>query len=81
MYECAICLTLNHNARLHCQCCGTIPARYSITGYDMRSNHTSSDTGISLVQTIVARGADRVEQHHATRAKLQTMPLDYYAEA
>lgn len=71
MYECAICLTLNHNARLHCQCCGTVPAKYSVL---------RMLTNTSLTPIVAAKGCDRVERHHTTRAKLQTVALDYYAE-
>ncbi len=74
MYECSICLTLNHASRLHCQNCGTIPACYSIIGKPCSSQ-------LEGVEVIVARGADRAEKHHASRLYLRTVPVDYYGEA
>jgi hypothetical protein len=77
MYECVICLSLNHNARLHCQKCGTVPAMYSPLAVPV-SYISGSDLGFRPV--VAAKGCDRIERHHAARINLRTVPLDYYAE-
>lgn len=71
MYECAICYSLNHASRLHCQNCGTIPAQYSI--YNRPINALGNDV-------VVAFGSVRTAQHHTGRVYLRTVALDYYAE-
>lgn len=85
MYECAICQSLNHASRTHCQYCGTIPAKYSIIGkpakligYDDWSY--ARDTFSMFIPVAAAEGAVRAEQHHTTKAALKTVELDYYAE-
>lgn len=71
MYECVICLSLNHNARLHCQNCGTIPAVYSWTGKPI-----NTEKGIEVCNAV---GCYRTGQHKAQRINLKTVTLDYYA--
>jgi len=70
MYECVICLSINHNSRLHCQHCGTIPAMYSATG------KASNDSNRNVTAAI---GCYRTGQHKAQRIILKTVGLDYYA--
>lgn len=78
-YKCDICLSVNHVSRFHCQHCGTIPERYSVLKTPAR--FMSDDLGIpKLIPVCVARGADRVENHHTSRSYLRTVPMDYYAE-
>jgi hypothetical protein len=73
MYECTICLSLNHSSRIHCQNCGTIPAMYSIIG-------KPSSSQLEGVEVICAHGAVHACKHHASRLGLRTVALDYYAE-
>mgnify|MGYP001583008790 CR=1 FL=1 len=75
MYECAICLCLNHASRLHCQNCGTIPAKYSLLGVP-----TAITESNDMIEAVAAFGAVRACQHHSSRVYLRTMPLDYYGE-
>jgi len=71
MYECSICLSLNHDIRLHCQNCGTIPAKYSVI-----RRPTKIDT---MTETVIAIGAIHSCKHHAARINLRTVSADYYA--
>lgn len=71
MYECTICLTLNHASRLHCQNCGSAPKMYSWTGYEINEVGT---------EAIAAKGCRRASQHHASRVYLRTVTADYYAQ-
>lgn len=66
-YTCVVCHHLNGVWRLHCQCCGAVPAMYSIIS-----------NGRELM---AARGADRAEDHYTQRINLKTVELDYYAGA
>lgn len=66
-YECSICGQLNGAFRLHCQCCGVVPAQYSMTGKPQ--------------PIVAAHGCERQQQHHAQRIILKTQELDYYAGA
>jgi hypothetical protein len=78
-YVCVICNTLNHSSRLHCQCCGTIPARYS--WHCLLSGSTQAfPSNANGIQVVKANGADTTEMHHARRLRLQTVAADYYAE-
>ena len=77
-YECTICLHHNLVNRLHCSTCGTIPARYSITGTPSIQVGTVIDWNFYL-PIVAAHGCDRIEQHHTSRMNLRTMPLDYYS--
>lgn len=74
-YVCSICHAINHVARLHCQACGTVPARYSMIG--VASNNVGHHAG--LVPITVAIGADRQESHRTVRVNLRTVTSDYYA--
>jgi hypothetical protein len=78
MYECPICLSLNHNSRLHCQNCGTIPARYSLLRLPARL--IENDTFSRFIPVVAAYGCVRSCQHHAARVYLRTVKLDYYAQ-
>jgi hypothetical protein len=69
MYECSICLSLNHSSRLHCQNCGTIPAMYSWTGGPI-----NTEKGISVA---AAFGCYRAGQHKGQRIYLKTAIADY----
>lgn len=83
MYTCTICLSINHDMRLHCQNCGTVPAKYSCFGKQFtepQCNPAVLSDAYTFREIVVARGADRIERHHITRAKLQTVTLDYYAQ-
>lgn len=68
MYECAICLSINHASRLSCANCGTIPACYA--GKNLNFNGR---------EVVVANGAVRACQHRAQRVNLRTVSADYYA--
>lgn len=70
-YECSICQSLNHASRLHCRCCGTIPARYSVLRVPVND---------SLTPVVVAYGCRRASQHIPSRVFFRTVPTDYYAE-
>jgi hypothetical protein len=79
-YECEICLTINHNCRFQCQNCGTIPARYSVTRKPLSSaRFQSARSEFSLVEVVIAFGADRAEHHRTVRTYLRTVKADYYA--
>lgn len=82
MYECSICQSLNHASRLHCQNCGTIPRMYSMLGVPMVVKDYVDWLGPNYVAVpvVVAQGAQRASQHHASRVYLRTVALDYYAE-
>jgi len=73
MYECTICLSLNHLTRLHCSICGTIPAMYSIIGKPSSSEYEG-------VPVACARNCERASQRRAARMGLKTVSLDYYSE-
>lgn len=76
-YECIICLSLNHASRLHCQNCGTVPARYSVTKKPIR---ISTVNDFSVTEVIVAIGAERASQKRCSRVGLRTVSVTYYAE-
>jgi len=78
MYECPICLSLNHNERHHCQNCGTIPAMYSILNAPARL--IEHESRYQFIPVVVANGAVQSCKHHAAKLYLRTQPLDYYAE-
>jgi len=71
VYECVICKSLNHASRIHCKCCGVIPARYSILA--------KPESAERHCEVVVAFGAVRAAQHHQ-RLFMRTVQLDYYAE-
>jgi hypothetical protein len=78
MYECPICLSLNHGSHHHCSVCGTIPSRYSILGVPSR---LIEHDGLSqFIPVVVAYGAVHSCRHHAQRVNLRTVALDYYGE-
>ncbi len=76
MYECTICLSLNHAARLHCQNCGTIPAMYSLINKPCVVH--LEETAAFFIPVFASPGAQA--KHRAARCNLKTVPLDYYAE-
>lgn len=76
MYECSICLALNHASRLHCQCCGAVPAVYSLTGKVVQSSVDAYPTAIEM---LVAHGCVRSERR-MSKVGLKTVPLTYYAK-
>lgn len=76
MYECSICLALNHASRLHCQCCGTIPAMYSLIGETVQA----VDSYPTAVRVFAAHGCMRTEKHLSARIGLKTVSLTYYAK-
>ena len=84
-YECAICLNVNHASKLACSTCGTIPARYSVSGRpesavcNFNWQYGGWGIGSRRIEVVVAHGADRAEHHHTTRSYMRTVPLDYYA--
>lgn len=65
-YTCEVCHGTNHSSRLHCQYCGAIPARYSLTG---------------KATIHVLPGCQRTESVRTSKARLVTVPLDYYASS
>ncbi len=71
MYTCTICHSVNHPSRVHCQNCGAIPSRYSITGRVMDSSYSR--------ECVAAIGCKRATQHHQ-RLRLWTVETTYYAE-
>lgn len=76
MYECSICHEVNHASRLHCQLCGTIPAKYSLTNKNCKVN-----AGLNyFTEVVAAYGVSRACEHHASRMYLRTVTPDYYAE-
>lgn len=77
MYECVICLSLNHPSRLHCQNCGTIPACYSILKKPIKSFTTYSD--FAIIESVIATGAERASQKRISRVGLRTVELTKYA--
>ena len=77
-YECAICLSLNHASRLHCQHCGTIPAHYSILR--IPATLIEHDTWYQFISVVRAHGAESASQRRAARSYLRTVPATYYAE-
>jgi hypothetical protein len=79
MYECVICLGLNHASHLHCQYCGTIPAQYSITGKPIKS-YTTALGCFPIIHTIAAFGCSRASQRRAHRIHFRTVPANYYAQ-
>ena len=84
-YECPICLSVNHSSKPRCSICGTIPARYSMTGkptktIDMSSELFTSGCGDSI-EVVVAFGVARCNFSHATHAALRTVSALYYAES
>jgi hypothetical protein len=78
MYECAICLSLNHAKHLHCSVCGTIPAMYSVLRRPAKL--IEHETYSQFIPVAVAVGAVHACRHHAARLGLKTVSLDYYAE-
>ena len=78
MYECTICLSLNHASRHCCQQCGTIPAQYSLLGVPARL--IEHEGRYQFIPVFVAYGAARACQHHGSRINLRTVALDYYGE-
>jgi len=81
MYECSICLSLNHSSRLHCALCGAVPAKYSITGKPfVESDCNPFSPEWRCKEIVAAYGCSRASQHHASRVYLRTVTLDYYAE-
>lgn len=76
-YECDICLGVNHVARLHCQYCATIPAKYSMLGATTRER-LDSDTRV-FIRVLVAFGVMRQTSHRTIKRVLRTVPADYYA--
>jgi hypothetical protein len=79
-YECSICKSINHAAKLHCSTCGTVPACYSVIGQPHRliSDDTVNDWP-RFIPVVVARGAERLESRRAHKVYFRTVPLDYYA--
>lgn len=77
MYECSICLSLNHASRIHCSVCGTIPRQYSIFG--IAGKFVYSQDAPHFIPTVVAIGAVHACKHHAARVNLRTVSADYYA--
>lgn len=77
MYECVICLSLNHASRLHCQNCGTIPAQYSILGAPAKS--IEHETFSQYIPVIAAFGCQRASQHKGQKVYLRTVSVNYYA--
>ncbi len=76
-YECVICLSLNSVRRHSCQCCGTIPARYSILKAPCRLiNH---DGVYTFIETVTAFGCVHAQKHHAAKVFLQTVELTHFA--
>ena len=71
MYECSICLSLNHERRLHCQNCGSVPLRYSFNGT------VHNEAGLPVA---VAAGAERSGSQKTSRSSLKTVAFDYYAD-
>lgn len=67
-YTCPTCKHVNGVWRIHCQCCGTIPAQYSMTGKPQPS-------------IVALQGCERAESIHQSKAKLVTVELDYYADS
>lgn len=79
MYECSICLSLNHASHFTCQNCGTIPAKYSpLKGRPSRM--IEHNGRYQFIEVVAAYGVSRAAQHHAQRVYLRTVELDYYAE-
>ena len=77
MYECVICLSINHGSHLHCSICGAVPAKYSLSGKtaSLQSDH------YTMIEIVVAYGAERCASHHAKRASgFKTVTATYYAE-
>lgn len=75
-YECAICLNINHVSRGSCSACGTIPANYSMIG--LPTKVMNSELSLKFfTPVVVARGADRTEQHRNVRVNLRTALADY----
>lgn len=79
-YECRICWTVNHSSRLHCQCCGTIPAQYSPIAGVLLNEHKDLETDY-YVQILVAFGCERQTSRRTIKRTLRTVPLDYYASS
>lgn len=82
MYECAICQSINHAARLHCSTCGTIPAQYSLLRVPARlvdnaDLYASWTNG--FIQVIPAIGCVRAAQHHRAPRIPQAVSVDYFA--
>ena len=67
-YICPTCHALNGSWRLHCQCCGTTPKQYSITG----------KPELNIMPAI---GCERAKSIRHTKGILRTVELDYYAGA
>ena len=67
-YTCETCHSICGVWRIHCHVCGAVPAMYSMTG--------KHETSIKA-----AWGCERADTFRATKAKLVTVTLDYYAGA
>lgn len=78
MYECQICLTVNHSTRLHCGYCGCIPSQYSVLGRPAIVIHEQDIS--RFIPAVAAIGCVRACQHHAARVYLRTVETSYYAE-
>ena len=78
MYECTICLSLNHNSRHTCQQCGAVPAKYSILGVPSRL--IEHEGRMQFIPVVAALGCERANQHKGQRINLKTVALDYYGE-
>jgi len=76
-YECSICYSVNHSSRIHCSCCGTIPAQYSIIRRPMR--YIDGDNLSLAIPVVAAIGVDRTERHRTITRQLRTVAADYYA--
>lgn len=84
-YECVICLNTNHNSKLHCSCCGAVPAKYSPIGVTARNYYGEFADVLSerinpWITVVVAHGADRAEHHKTSRSTMRTVKADYYAD-
>jgi len=77
-YECSICWAVNHASKLHCSCCGTIPAQYSVTAKP--AVFRLDDYLGGYINVLVAFGAERQVSRRTIKRTARTVPLDYYAE-
>ena len=85
IYECEICFGVNFAARLHCQFCGTIPAKYSILQKPTRFVETAGfiDAGVSIlldgfIPVASARGCEHAEHCHTRKIYFRTVPIEYF---
>jgi len=80
-YECVICYAVNSAHKVKCSACGTIPAKYSLTGKPVRL--LAEDCGDMIngfVSVVNAIGCDRTERHRTCKRILRTVAADYYAD-